>query len=470
MNKLKFTFLVLYFACSSGFSQNNEISELDTVNNFSSEPILVDGIFAVVGDNVIFHSDINSLIEQYESQYQMQGVKYSDFEIREQVVEELLLQKILLHFAALDSIEVDNNEIENELNQRMLYFEQQLGSKEKVLEYFQKPSITDLSAEFRPLIRDQKIIQKMRYEITKNTTVSPLEVSKFYSKLDVDDIPVISEQFKIAQIIKIPDAAVLSVEETLSKLEDLRNRILNGADFATMAILYSEDPGTNRNGGALYEIRKGMGLAKQFEAVAFSLSPGDVSEIFETEFGYHIIELIERRGNEVDLRHILMTPKISNKDMLQAQSFLKSLKSDIIAQEMTFFEAAQEFSSDSETRYNGGVLINPNTNNSLFSSSEIDPVLLNEINLLEVGQMTDPVYIKLPNGKEAYRIVKLVAKYPEHVANLSDDYAFLNNYFNNIKQQEEINDWYRHKIKDVYIYSTDNLYSYSFYNNLVNNE
>ena len=309
----------------------------------------------------------------------MQGVKYSDFGNSRTGCRRIALTKILLHFAALDSIEVDNNEIENELNQRMLYFEQQLGSKEKVLEYFQKPSITDLSAEFRPLIRDQKIIQKMRYEITKNTTVSPLEVSKFYSKLDVDDIPVISEQFKIAQIIKIPDAAVLSVEETLSKLEDLRNRILNGADFATMAILYSEDPGTNRNGGALYEIRKGMGLAKQFEAVAFSLSPGDVSEIFETEFGYHIIELIERRGNEVDLRHILMTPKISNKDMLQAQSFLKSLKSDIIAQEITFFEAAQEFSSDSETRYNGGVLINPNTNNSLFSSSEIDPVLLNEL-------------------------------------------------------------------------------------------
>jgi len=232
----------------------------------------------------------------------------------------LVFQKLLLYAAALDSIEIDNSEINNSINQRIAFFEEQFGSQEAIEQYFQK-SITQLTTELTPIIHDQLLIQKMQHEITKSIDVSPLEVLNFYNSLDPDSVPMIDAQFQIAHILKIPDAADFSIEETLSKLEDLRNRILNGADFATMAILYSEDPGSSRNGGAYFQVKKDF-FVKEFEAVAFSLNPGEISEIFETEFGYHIIELIERRGNELDLRHILMTPKISNKDMLQAKEFL----------------------------------------------------------------------------------------------------------------------------------------------------
>ena len=271
---------------------------------------------------------------------------------------------MLLHFAAIDSVQIDANEIENTINQRIVFFEQQLGSQEKIEEYFQK-SIVELVNELKPIVKDQLLVQKMQYEIIKNINISPSELESFYHNLPADSIPIIETQFQIAQILKKPDASSFAVEETLSKLEDLRNRILKGADFSTMAILYSEDPGSSRNGGAYYSVKKGF-FVKEFEAVAFSLQIDQISEIFETEYGYHIVQLIDRRGNEIDVRHILMTPKISNQDMLDAKSFLETLRNDIIDNTMDFSAAAKEFSSDNDTKFNGGLLINPNTNNSFF--------------------------------------------------------------------------------------------------------
>jgi peptidyl-prolyl cis-trans isomerase SurA len=198
------------------------------------------------------------------------------------------------------------------------------------------------------------------------------------------------------------------------------------------------------------------------------LQPDEISEIFETEFGYHIVQLVDRRGNEIDVRHILMTPKISNQDMLDAKAFLQALKNDIIDQTMDFSEAASEFSSDKDTKFNGGLLINPNTNNSFFSISELESVdasLLNEIESLSIGSITDPMYIKLPSGKESYLIIKLVSKKNEHIANLIDDYPYLKNYFSNIKQERILNEWYKDKVKHVHISSSE-LLNYEFYNKL----
>ena len=448
MNKV--TVLCLIYIVFLGFlfaQDNSEDLVLDSTF-LSSDPVLVDGVFAVVGGHVIFHSDINDKMLQYQTQ----GIQYDDnISLRQKVIDELFVQKLLLHSAALDSIEIDESEIDRNINQRIAFFEQQFGSQESIEQYFQK-TMNELILELKPMIRDQLLIQKMQYEITKNITVSPSEVSTFYNRLDFDSIPVIDAQFQIAHILKTPDAENTSIEETLSKLEDLRNRILNGADFATMAILYSEDPGSSRNGGSYYNVKKGL-FVKEFEAVAFSLKPGDISEIFQTEFGYHIVELIERRGNELDLRHILMTPKISNQDMLQAKKILKELKTDILDNKISFNEASVEFSSDKETRYNGGLLINPNTNNSFFLVSDLekDPALLNEIRAMSPGDITDPIYIKLFNGKEAYRIIKLVSKKEAHVANLQEDYSFLHNYFSQIKQSNEMKSWYNENIQKVHV-------------------
>ena len=435
---------------------------LYTINSFYGQnPTLVDGVFAVIGNHVIFYSDIDDQLIQYRNQGMIQE---NESEIQEKIVEDLFFQKLLLHFADVDSLEVDEAELENSINQRIVFFEEQLGSVENVENYFDK-SVPDLKDELKPVIKNQTLIQKMQYEITKNIKVSPADVEQFYLDM-IDSLPLISAQFQVAQILKVPEAADLAIEETLSKLEDLRTRIVKGADFSTMAILYSEDPGSSRNGGAYYEVKKGK-FVKEFESVVFSLGPNELSEIFKTEYGYHIAELIERRGNELDVRHILMTPKISNNDMLVAKDFLDSLRLEIMDDEIAFEVASKKFSSDKATRYNGGLLINPNTNNSFFTKDDLDRVVYNEISTLSIGAITKPIYIKLQNGEEAYRIIKLVDKKEEHSANLDDDYVFLKNYCFQLKKEGLLQNWYQKNIHKLHIQFTDDSSEYDFYNNLL---
>ena len=450
-------FFICFFAFQSVFSQH-----VDDLVTEKKEYNLIDGIFAVIGNQVIFHSDIENQVLQYKNQ----GV--IDDNLKNKVVEDLFFQKMLLNAAEIDSVEVDASEIDNSIKQRVLFFEEQLGSIDKVENYFNK-SIDELITELRPMIKDQLIVQKMQYEITKNIDISPLEVKNFYNDFNADSLPVIPAQYQVAQVLKVPEAADLAISETLSKLEDLRDRIVKGADFSTMAILYSEDPGSSRSGGAYYGIKKGD-FVKEFEAVAFSLELDELSEIFETEYGYHVAQLINRKGNQIDVRHILMTPKISNNEMLFAKHFLDSLRIEIISDNITFSVVAKEFSSDKDTRYNGGLLINPNTNNSYFSLEELDRSILNDVKSLSVGGVTPPIYVKLPNGQEAYRIIKLVDKKEEHIANLSDDYAFLKNYCFTKKQDMELRKWYNKYVEDLYVYSKENLLQYDFYKNLLNHE
>ena len=431
----------------------------------SQEELLVDGVFAVVGDHVIYHSDIDNQV----TQYQTQGVfSTSEKDLRNQIIEDLFFQKILLNIAAQDSIQIEPSELENSVNQRIMFFKEQLGSENKVEKYFNK-SIPKLVEELKPIIKNQILIQKMQYEIIKNVDVSPLEVQNYFHSFNLDSLPLIPAQFQVAQILKVPVAATLALEETLKKLEDLRNRIVNGADFSTMAILYSEDPGSSREGGQYNNIKKGQ-LVKEFESIVFSLGRGELSEIFETEYGYHIAELIERRGNEIDFRHILMTPKISNNDLLKTKYFLDSLRLEIIDNTLSFTVAAKTHSSDKETRYNSGLLINPQTNNSFFSNSDLDPVVYNEIQKLSIGDITESIYIKLANGEEAYRIIKLVNKIEAHPANLEQDYTFLKDTYHTIKEEQVLQKWYKKKIQDLHVHSYEDLSGYEFYKNLLENE
>ena len=433
-----------------------------TAYSSSQERVLVDGVYAVIGDHVIFYSDIEDQILQYKNQ----GLVIDDEDdMRDKIIEDLFYQKMLLHFSTQDSIEVDIAELENTVNQRILFFQEQLGSQEKVENYFNK-SISELTDELTPIINNQLLIQKMQFEITKDVSVSPSDVEIFYNSFNVDSLPLIPDQYQVAQIIKTPKAATESVEETLSKLEDLRTRIMNGADFATMAILYSEDPGSSRNGGAYYNINKGD-FVREFESVAFSLDVNELSEIFKTEYGYHIAQLIQRKGNKIDVRHILMTPKISNNDMLAAKDFLDSLRLEIIDDEINFESAAKKFSSDKSTRYNGGLLINPNTNNSFFTQDDLDNVVYNEISTISVGSIIKPIYIKLENGAEAYRIIKLVDKKDEHIANLDDDYVFLKNYCFQLEKEEVLKDWYQKNLPKLHVQFTNKSVEHDFYKNLL---
>ena len=257
-------------------------------------------------------------------------------------------------------------------------------------------------------------------------------------------MPYLDEQFKIGQILILPNPSDSSLIQTKEKLNNLRNRILTGDKFSTMAILYSEDPGSSRNGGEYVNIKKGQ-LTKQFEAVIYSLSPGEISNVFETEYGFHIAELTNRTGGIVDFRHILMIPKIFQHQMEETKTFLTSLKDIIENGESTFEKAAKDFSNDDETKYNGGLLINPQTGEHSFFIDELDPLLKNKLKDLEEGSIIGPLYYKLPDGKESYRLVKLIQKTEPHFANINQDYNLIKMYAENEKKQKKLSNWINSK-------------------------
>ena len=390
---------------------------------------LLDGVVAVVGDQVVFLSDLQESISQYEAQFN----ELQSDQVISEVLEELLFQKLLLHHASIDSLVVGENEVQNNLNRRIEYLVTTLGSERKVEQYFDK-SFSKIKETLLNSVRDQMTVQLMQQEITAFTEVTPSDVNYFYNNLNKDSLPYLDEQFKIGQILILPNPSDSSLIQTKEKLNNLRNRILTGDKFSTMAILYSEDPGSSRNGGEYVNIKKGQ-LTKQFEAVIYSLSPGEISNVFETEYGFHIAELTNRTGGIVDFRHILMIPKIFQHQMEETKTFLTSLKDIIENGESTFEKAAKDFSNDDETKYNGGLLINPQTGEHSFFIDELDPLLKNKLKDLEEGSIIGPLYYKLPDGKESYRLVKLIQKTEPHFANINQDYNLIKMYAENEKNK-----------------------------------
>ena len=416
---------------------------------------LLDGVVAVVGDEVVFLSDLEESIIQYETQFN----EVESDQMVSEVLEELLFQKLLIHHAAIDSIIVGENEVENNLNRRIEYLVSTLGSERKVEQYFDK-SFSKIKETLQNSVRDQMTVQLMQQEITSFIEVTPSDVYEFFNNLDQDSLPYLDEQYKIAQILILPNPSDSSLIQTRQKLNNLRSRITTGDKFSTMAILYSEDPGSSRNGGEYLNIKKGQ-LTKQFEAVIYSLSPGEISNVFETEYGFHIAELLDRKGGVVDFRHILMIPKIFQHQMEETKTFLSSLKEIIENNESTFEKAAKEYSNDDETKYNGGLLINSQTGEHSFFIDELDPLLKNKVQDLQEGSIIGPLYYKLPDGKESYRLIKLIQKTDSHFANINQDYNLIKMYAENDKKQMKLSDWINLKINNTYIYIN---------NEFVNNE
>jgi peptidyl-prolyl cis-trans isomerase SurA len=267
----------------------------------------------------------------------------------------LLFQKLLVHHAEVDSVEVGDEEVEGNMDRRIQQLIAQMGGDRRKLEDYYGKSIIEIKEEMRPLMKEQLTAQRMQFAITDGVEVTPTEIQEFYNSIPQDSLPLINTEVELAQIVKYPDVAEEAKQEVIDKLNDLRERILNGSSFASMAILYSEDPGSNKNGGMYNGIKRGQ-FVKEFEAVAFNLQADEVSEPFETEYGYHIVQLIQKRGEELDLRHILIKPKLSQENLEEAKAFLDSISSMITAGNLTWDEAAEQFSDDEQTKFNGGVL------------------------------------------------------------------------------------------------------------------
>ena len=420
------------------------ISAILSFFSFTSYTQIVDEIIAVVGNEVVLSSDIETQYLQYLSQ------GYTDSEeVRCQIIEDVLYQKLLVHQAKLDSTDVSEDDVNQELDSRLNSFISQLGSEEALEEYFKK-STSELKIEFYEIIYNQLLTQRMQSSITSSVSITPEEVKLFFQEMKKSsDIPVMPTTLEISQIIKIPEITLDEKSRIRKKLISFRDRIKNGEDFTVLATLYSDDTESAKNGGELGFVGRGA-LVPEFESAAFSLKGDQISEVIETQFGYHIIQLIERRGETVNVRHILLKPKVSSSSLLEAKTQLKKVEGLMKSKEITFEEAAR-FHSDDVSKNNGGLLINPQTGSSLFTVEELPLNIRYSADRMNEGDVSSISQFVMDDGKKAYRIIKITRKLKEHSANLIDDFSLINDAALNEKKKQKISEWVDKNITTTYI-------------------
>jgi len=421
----------------------------------------VDGIVAVVGRDIILKSDWDLQVDALKGQ--LPGGASPD---PCRVLEEMLFEKLLVHQAEIDSVAVTEDEVEETMNRRIDVLIQQIGSARKLEEYYKK-SIVEIKEEMRELVSNQMIAQKMQSKIAGDIAVTPTEVYELYKTFPEDSLPLINSEVEWAQIVLYPKVKAESKQEAIQRLEELRQRVAKGSNFATLAILYSEDPGSAKNGGEYRGIKRGQ-FVKEFEAVAFNLGKGEVSEPFETEFGFHIVQLLEKKGEELDLRHILIKPKISDDDLNRTRATLDSLKGQIALGSLSFEQASAQFSEDENTRYNNGLMMNPQTGDSKWELNQLDRSVFYTLEALKPGEISKASLLRNPDGKEGFRIIKVLSRTQPHRANLKDDYARLQNVAENKKRAEAIDEWIEARLLETSVRIQSDWVSCRFKNSWTN--
>ena len=402
---------------------------------------IAEGVFAVVGDNIILQSEIEQQYLQLKSSNQSISLKC-------QVVDDLLFQKLLSHHANVDSLEVTDDEINEAIDQRINYFISQIGSQKKLEDYFDK-SISEIRDEFYVVFKEQRLAQRMENKIISNVKVTPKEVLKFYNNIAKDSLPIFAEEIYLSQLVIFPKVGETEKELITNKLMSLKKRIKNGEDFAFLASLYSDDPGSSKVGGDLGFVSKGK-LVPEFESVAFRLQEGELSEVVETKYGFHLIQMVERLGQQFNIRHILIKPKISNESIKEAQFKLDSIITLMIRDTLSFEDIAIKYSED-ETKNNGGVLVNQKTGSSSFILDELDYSLAISIDGLTEKEYSKPAVFDSPDGRKGCRIIYVDRIIPEHVANLKDDYDRIHSVALQEIKANILNEWKENKIKETYI-------------------
>jgi len=411
----------------------------------AQEKIVIDQIAAIVGKQIILQSDIETQALQMKSQ----GY-YTSGDIKCEMLEEMLYAKLLVNQAILDSIDVSKSEVNAEMERRLNYFITQIGSEEKLEEYYKK-SIKDIKESFRESIKEQLLSQRMQQQATSSLKVTPQEVRAYYKKIPKDSLPIINTKFELEQIIvkpKIKETEILRVKD---KLREFKKRINEGENFATLAVLYSDDPGSARRGGELGFVSRGD-LVPEFSAVAFNLKPGEVSKIVKTDYGYHIIQLIEIKGERINCRHILLKPKIDPLEKQNVKRKLDTVRLAIKNKEITFEDACWKYSQDENTRLNGGVLINPNTGDSKWEASQLQPKIAFAIKNLKVGEVSQPFEDKDDNGRTVFKIIMLKERTDPHPANLTDDYKRIQDLALEEKKMNFMDNWVVEKMKNTYLH------------------
>ena len=409
--------------------------------------IKIDGVAAVIGDYVILDSDI----EKAYIDLQSQGIPTGNIE-KCSLLGKLMEDKLYAHHAEQDSLEVSDAEINDYVGRTIDYFVQELGSMEKVLEFYKKKDEQSFRNELFDINRVQQLSQRMQASIVEEIEVTPEEVRTFFDKIPVNQRPVFGAELEIAQIVIDPTPTDQEVEKTIRLLETMRNDVLeNGSSFASKAILYSQDPGSRSRGGRYTLDRKRPMMVKEFRDQAYRLREGEISQPFQTDFGWHIVTVDKIRGQLIDVRHVLLVPEVSAKELGEAKEKLELIRKRIQDGEISFSDAALEFSDDKDTASNGGVLINPTSGDTRFELTKLDPEIYNQILNLEDNQVSPPVIEEDRSSNKKYKILMVTNRYNEHTADFANDYVKIKDLALKEKQLNTIQEWMGEKIDDTFI-------------------
>ena len=421
----------------------------------------LDGVASVVGDYVILDSDIDKTFSEMESQ----GISTKNV-TRCELLGKLMEDKLYAHHAIQDSLEVSDTEIYSYVDQSIEYFTEQLGSLDKVLEFYNKKDELSFRDELYELNKIQKLSQLMQSKIVDDVEVTPEEVKLFYESIPFADLPVFGTELEISQIVIEPNVS----DEEKNRVIDLLNSFKNdveekGLSFASKAILYSQDPGSRANGGKYTLHRKRPRMVKEFRDVAFSLEEGEISSPFMTEFGWHILTVEKIRGQQVDIRHILITPNVDESKLGESKKLLDTIRKRIVDKEIEFKDAAFNFSFEKETRNNGGKLINPITGDTRFELTKMDPKLYSQVKNLNEGEISLPLLETDRSGLKKYKIIMVSKRFEEHVANFSKDFAKIKELALKDKQLKTVKKWLKSKIDETFVNVNKSFRSCSFTNN-----
>lgn len=425
---------------------------LSFIFSFAQPPTgqVIEKIVAKVDNEIIMKSELDIAYLQFDGN----GL-FSPENMRCKVLETLIINKVLIAKAAIDSVTVEPGQVQDQLDRRMQMVMQQFGGDEKKLIQNYGKTAAQIKEELREQVEEQMIVQRMQGKISEGVVVTPAEVKTFFNAIPKDSLPFFSTEVEVGHIVKLPIVSNVAKQEIIDQLASIKSKIAAGESFGAFATEYSQDPGSARNGGELGFFKRGE-LVPPYEAAALRLKPGEVSDIVESQFGFHLIQLIEKRGNEYNSRHILLKPKTSTDDLEGAALFLDSLRTKIVNDSVNFSRLAYKYTDDPATKPSGGFFLDEQGNNRV-PAENIDPTLYFLIDKMKVGEVSEPLPFTLADGKKAMRIVYLKARIKPHEANLKDDYQKIYSAALAEKQNKKVTDWFNATKTEVFI-SIDDAY------------
>ena len=430
----------------------------------AQEKVKIDGVATVVGDNIVLDSEIDAFKQELIQQSGGQ-IEITDCEMLEQIMN----RKLMAHHAVIDSIVVNEGEIQQQVQRKTDYFTQQLGSPEKMLELYGFDNMKELKDELYRVEKEGLLIQKMQQELTADIDITPEEVKRYFNSLkDENNLPEIGAEIELSQIVLDVEPTPEEIQKTIDRLNEIKKEVEDGGNFKMKAILYSDDPGVTQNNG-FYSIDRNSPFVKEFKEAAFSMEEGEISLPFKSNFGYHILMVDKIKGKQRDVYHILMQPKADDQAADRVRDTLTSLRKRILKLEITFEDAVLKYSMDKDTRLSGGVLMNPVSGDTNFDLTRMDPELYSKVSSLKEDEISEVFSDQTREGKKMYKILLLKSKTEAHTADLVQDYVKIMELALQKKKTESIEKWSDDKIEDTYVNINDFYLNCDFKSNWTKN-